>query len=102
MIASIFRFNPNTDTSPYYKDYQLDIDPAEHVTVMALLERIADELDGSLSFYSHSACLHGICGRCTVKVNGTACLACQKILDGNDITIDPIRKNVVKDLVVID
>ena len=102
MIARIFRFDPSTDTSPYYKEYRLEVDPAEHVTVMALLERIADELDGSLSFYSHSACLHGICGRCAVRVNGKACLACQKLLDGSDVTIEPAGRSVVKDLVVMD
>ena len=100
MKAKVFRFDPSTDASPYYREYQVEIDPSDHMTVMALLERIADRIDGTLSFFSHSACQHGICGRCIVRVDGKPCLACQTVLNGKDIVIDPIRPDVVKDLVV--
>ncbi len=99
MIARIFRFEPGKDAEPYYREYQIEIDPEEHVTAMSLLERIAAEQDGSIAFYSHSACLHGVCGRCGIKVNGKPCLACQKVLDGTDVIIEPLKKDVVKDLV---
>ena len=100
MKATVFRYDPSADASPYYVNYQIEIEPSQHITVMALLEMIADRMDGTLSFYSHSACLHGICGRCIVRVDGKPCLACQTVLDGSDIVIDPIRFDVVKDLIV--
>jgi len=100
MNVKVFRFDPKNDDAPYYKEYQVDINSKDHMTVMTLLEFISNEIDGSLSFYSHSACLHGICGRCAVKVNGKPCLACQKVLDGNDIVIEPLKNEVVKDLVI--
>jgi len=70
------------------------------MTVMDLLTYIADHLDGSLSFFSHNACLHGIFGRCGVKCNGKAGLACETVLDGSDVTIKPLKKDVAKDLVI--
>ena len=101
MTAKVFRFNPLTDKEPYFQEYEIGmkITPEDHVSVMALLEYIADNLDGTLSFFSHSACLHGICGRCGVKLNGKACLACQTVLDGGDVVIEPMKKDIVKDLV---
>ena len=100
MTAKIFRYDPTVDKQPYYAEYQLDVKKDDRMTVMAMLEYIAENIDGTLSFFSHSACLHGICGRCGVKGNGKAGLACQIVLDGENVVIDPIRKDVVKDLVV--
>lgn len=100
MIAKIFRYNPAVDQAPYYQDYDVPVDGKEHITIMALLEHIAENLDGTLSFFSHSACLHGICGRCVIKCNGKVCLACQTVLNGEDIVLEPAKKDVVKDLVV--
>lgn len=100
MIAKIFRYDPTVDKEPYFKEYEVTIDPEEHMTVMALLEQIAETMDGTLGFFSHSACLHGICGRCAVKCNGKAGLACQMVLTGEDVVIEPARKAVVKDLVI--
>lgn len=100
MTAKIFRYDPTVDKQPYYAEYQLDVKKDDRMTVMAMLEYIAENIDGTLSFFSHSACLHGICGRCGVKCNGKAGLACQIVLDGENVVIDPIRKDIVKDLVV--
>ena len=100
MIANIYRFDPTVDAEPYYQSYQVDITAADRMTVMDLLISIAERQDGTLSFFSHSACQHGICGRCGVKCNGKAGLACETLLTGEDVTIDPIRLPVVKALVV--
>ena len=35
-----------------------------------------------------------------MKVNGKACLACEKVLTGEDVVIDPLGQPVVRDLVV--
>lgn len=100
MIVKVFRFDPSLDHEPHYDEYRVDIDPEKKITIMNLLEYISDNLDSSLSFFSHSACRHGICGRCTVRCNGKPCLACTTVLTGEDIVLDPLKADVVKDLVV--
>ncbi|WP_102050545.1 2Fe-2S iron-sulfur cluster-binding protein [Pygmaiobacter massiliensis] len=100
MTAKIYRFDPTIDKQPHYDAFELDIKAEDCMTVMDLLTYIADNLDGSLSFFSHSACQHGICGRCGVKCNGKPGLACETVLTGEDVTIEPIKADVVKDLVV--
>lgn len=100
MIAKIYRYDPTVNAAPYYKDYEVPFTAEDRMTIMDLLVYIADNLDGSLSFFSHSACQHGICGRCSVKCNGKSCLACETVLTGEDVTIDPMKQPVVKDLVI--
>lgn len=100
MIARIYRYNPTIDKAPYYKSYEVPVTAEDRFTVMDLLVYIADKLDGTLSFFSHSACQHGICGRCGVKCNGKAGLACETLLTGVDVTIEPLKQPVVKDLVI--
>lgn len=100
MTAKIFRFDPSVDQAPHYDSFQVEVNPEEKITIMGLLTYIADHLDATLSFFSHSACRHGICGRCTVKCNGKPCLACVTVLSGEDVVIEPVRQDVVKDLVV--
>lgn len=100
MIAKVYRYDPTVDTEPYYKSYEVDVKAEDRMTVMELLLYISENLDGTLSFFSHSACQHGICGRCAVRCSGKPCLACEKVLDGTDVTIEPVRQPVVKDLVV--
>lgn len=100
MIAKIYRFDPTVDSEPYYKSYEVDVKAEDRMTIMDLFLYISENLDGTLSFFSHSACQHGICGRCAVRCNGRAVLACEKVLEGEDVTIDPVKTPVVKDLVV--
>ena len=100
MNVKIFRFDPSVDTEPHYDSFSVEVSAEEKMTVMGLLEYISKHFDSSLSFFSHSACRHGICGRCGVKVNGKPGLACETVLTGEDITIDPIKPQVVRDRVV--
>lgn len=100
MKAKIYRFHPETDAGPHYDIFEADIKAEDRKTVMDLLEYIGDNLDGTLSFFSHSACRQGICGRCAVKVNGRVRLACNEVLTGEDVVLEPAGTRVVKDLVV--
>jgi len=83
MLAKIFRYDPSLNQEPYYDTFEVAVNAEDRTTVMDLLTYIADHLDGSLSFFSHNACLHGIFGRCGVKCNGKAGLACETVLDGS-------------------
>ena len=99
MIARVYRFNPRSDAEPYYAEYSVDVKEADRMTVMDLLHYIHDNMDNSLSFFAHSACQHGICGRCGVKCNGKPGLACEVVLTGEDVVIEPLKETVIKDLV---
>lgn len=100
MNAKIFRYDPSVDAEPHYDTFTVDVVADNKMTIMSLLEYIAEHYDSTLSFITHSVCRHGICGRCGVKCNGKACLACTTVLTGEDVTIDPMRSDVVKDLVI--
>lgn len=100
MKVTVYRFDPEVDQAPHYDTYDLPITAEDHYTVMDVLEYIFDHVDSSLSYYSHSVCNHGICGRCTVKINGKAGLACTTLASGEDFTLEPAGSRVVKDLVV--
>ncbi|MFR8756965.1 MAG: 2Fe-2S iron-sulfur cluster-binding protein [Clostridium sp.] len=82
------------------RSFHVEFHKEARKTVMNLLEKSGDTQDGSLSFYMHSACGQGICGRCAVKVNGKVRLACNTVLTGEDIVLEPANEKVVKDLVV--
>lgn len=101
MNVKIYRFNPETDQEARYDTFRVDVSREDRMTVMKLLEYIGDELDGTLSFYMHSVCGQGICGRCAVKVNGKVKLACCTVLTGDDVILEPAGKNVVKDLMTL-
>jgi len=73
----IFRFNPETDEKPYYKDYEVNADPKDRV--VDVLHYIKNEIDGTLTF--RRSCLHGICGSDGMRINGKNMLACCKTLD---------------------
>lgn len=76
----------------------------DEMTVMDVLDFIYQNLDHTLSYYKHSVCNQGICGRCGVKLNGKNVLACSAIIDSTleKITIEPVSRKVVRDLVVHD
>ncbi|ADR34236.1 succinate dehydrogenase subunit B [Sulfuricurvum kujiense DSM 16994] len=99
----VFRFNEETDYLPYYNTYTLDVTHEE--VVLDILNRIKWDHDGSLSY--RRSCRHGICGVCSIKVNGKGILACKsRLFDlvevfGNEITIEPLStKRAIKDLII--
>jgi succinate dehydrogenase / fumarate reductase iron-sulfur subunit len=84
----------------YVQEYRVDVRDLR-TTVLDLLIKVKDNLDGSLAF--RYACRMGLCGACTVKINGRPRLACAtKLVDlGTDtIVVEPVADRVVKDLVV--
>jgi succinate dehydrogenase / fumarate reductase iron-sulfur subunit len=99
----VFRFNPDTDVLPYYREYAIDI--SQEDVVLDVLNKIKWEHSGSFSY--RRSCRHGICGSCAVKVNNKGVLACkERMFDlielfGTEMTIDPLSKErAVKDLII--
>lgn len=96
------RFNPDTDKKPYWKDYQVELTAEK--TVLAALEEIKADQDGSLTF--RRSCRHAICGSCAMMVNRANMLVCttplKDVLDKQGrVHIEPLPYlPVIKDLVV--
>lgn len=63
----------------------------EGMTILDVLRYIADELDGSFSFYDHS-CKRGFCGSCLIKINGKQGLACRVLAPRDFVRLEPQRK----------
>jgi len=72
----IQRLNPDFDEKPYFEDFQVELTPGK--TILDALLEIKEERDGSLTF--RRSCRHGICGSCTMNINGTNMLACESAL----------------------
>lgn len=101
IILKIFRFDPEKDNAPYFKEYTVPI--KRGVTVLDSLNYIKDNLDRTLTF--RQSCRSAICGSCAVKINGKSMLACKtqlsEIRKGEIISIEPLgHSRIIKDLIV--
>ncbi len=97
----IFRYDPDKDKKPYYKEYTLDVEP--NTVLLDVLNDIKWHYDGTLTF--RRSCAHAICGSCGMTINGKNRLACQTLIKDLDtskpIKIEPLKSYpVIKDLVV--
>jgi succinate dehydrogenase / fumarate reductase iron-sulfur subunit len=97
----VYRFNPQTDSEPHYDTYTIEAQPNERL--LDCLNRIRWTQDPTLAF--RMSCAHGVCGSDGLTINGTAALACQKLLKDYDTTqtilIEPLQYfEVEKDLIV--
>lgn len=99
MKVKVFRGSDHAN--PHYDVYDVPLPADGTCSVMDVLDYIYEKLDGTLSYYRHSVCNQGICGRCGVKTNGKNGLACvTKVVDEN-LVLEPKNDKVVKDLVTL-
>lgn len=86
----------------YYQRFEIAYQ--EGMTLLSALQKIKEDIDPSLSF--RHFCRAGICGTCTIMVNGFPKLACKEqalpyALFGEEVLIEPIRNfKVIRDLAV--
>jgi succinate dehydrogenase/fumarate reductase iron-sulfur protein len=96
----VMRYDPATDQEPYFDQFEVPVIEEEIWSIMDALDYIHENLDGSLAYYRHSICNHGICARCAVRVNGRNRLACEYPCPSEGkVLIEPSNRNIVKDLV---
>ena len=91
IILRIQRYNPETDTAPYFKDYPVDVEPADRILDAILY--VKHHADSTLAF--RKSCAHGICGSDAMRINGTERLACKTIIKdvadkGAVVVLEPI------------
>ncbi|GER47613.1 succinate dehydrogenase iron-sulfur subunit [Striga asiatica] len=98
----IYRWSPDNPTQkPFLQSYFLDL-PKCGPMVLDALQKIKAEEDSSLSY--RRSCREGICGSCSMNIDGINTVACLKPIDTNTnraTIITPLpHMYVIKDLVV--
>ena len=95
----IYRWDPDSGENPRLDFYEIDLDKCGPMVLDALIH-IKNDIDSTLTF--RRSCREGICGSCSMNIDGGNTLACTKAIDDckGDVKITPLpHMNVVKDLV---
>ena len=96
---TIYRWDPDTGDNPRLDTYTIDLDRCGPMVLDAIIY-IKNEIDPTLTF--RRSCREGICGSCSMNINGRNTLACISAIDdySGDINIYPLpHMPVHKDLV---
>jgi succinate dehydrogenase / fumarate reductase iron-sulfur subunit len=95
----IYRWDPDSGDNPRTDTFEIDLDQCGPMVLDALI-KIKNEIDSSLTF--RRSCREGICGSCSMNIDGLNTLACLKPIEDvkGDVKIAPLpHMPVVKDLV---
>lgn len=95
----IYRWDPDQGGNPRIDSYEVDLDACGPMVLDALI-KIKNEIDSTLTF--RRSCREGVCGSCSMNIDGTNTLACTKYISEvkEDVRIYPLpHMAVVKDLV---
>lgn len=95
----IYRWNPDDGQTPSLDEYEIDLDRCGPMVLDALIH-IKSDVNSTLTF--RRSCREGICGSCSMNIDGVNTLACLKATEEvkGDVRIYPLpHMPVVKDLV---
>ncbi len=98
-LFQVYRWNPDEGNNPTVDKYEIDLDRCGPMVLDALL-KIKNEIDPTLTF--RRSCREGICGSCSMNIDGTNALACTTAIEDikGPVNIYPLpHMPVVKDLV---
>jgi succinate dehydrogenase / fumarate reductase iron-sulfur subunit len=96
---SVYRWDAETNENPRMDVFEIDLDQTGPMVLDALI-KIKSTLDPTLTF--RRSCREGICGSCSMNIDGTNALACTTAIEDvkGDVRITPLpHMEVVKDLV---
>src|ERR1700740_2757655 len=95
----IYRWSPDDGRNPRIDTYYVDTGDCGPMVLDALIS-IKNNVDAPLTF--RRSCREGICGSCSMNIDGTNTLACTKAIEDvkGEVKIYPLpHMEVVKDLV---
>jgi succinate dehydrogenase / fumarate reductase, iron-sulfur subunit len=96
----VYRWNPDDGQNPRIDTYEVDLDKCGPMVLDALIH-IKNDMDATLTF--RRSCREGVCGSCSMNIDGTNTLACTKHIGDvkkADVKINPLpHMPVIKDLV---
>ena len=96
---TVYRYNPDSGENPSYDTFEVDLASCGPMVLDALI-KMKSEQDPTLTF--RRSCREGICGSCSMNMNGRNGLACTTAIEDlkGDIRITPLpHMDVIKDLV---
>ncbi len=96
----IYRYDPESGANPRLDTFTVDLADCGPMVLDALI-KIKTEVDSTLTF--RRSCREGICGSCSMNIDGRNTLACTKAIEDiqGPVTIYPLpHMQVIKDLVV--
>nr|YP_010620197.1 Succinate dehydrogenase subunit 2 [Dipterosiphonia australica]WAX04233.1 Succinate dehydrogenase subunit 2 [Dipterosiphonia australica] len=97
----IYRWNPYLNLKPWFNIFPLKFKDSVQFMVLDLLFQVKDLYDSTLTF--RRSCREGICGSCSMNINGVNSLACLQNIQVNStqfLTIYPLpHMLIIKDLV---
>jgi succinate dehydrogenase / fumarate reductase iron-sulfur subunit len=99
MKFRIYRYDPEKDSKPYMKEYDVAMEPSDRMLLDALVR--IKSLDDSLSL--RRSCREGVCGSDAMNINGKNGLACiTKLADLKEpVELRPLPGlPVIRDLIV--
>ena len=98
ITARVFRFDPGVDEKPRYQTYEVATE--EPLSAM-ILTHLIHERDPTFACRT-PMCFKGVCGSCSVRVNGEDVLGCATLIQpGEEVTLEPHSGYVlIRDLVV--
>jgi succinate dehydrogenase / fumarate reductase iron-sulfur subunit len=99
MKFKILRFDPDVDQKPYFKEYDVALEPSDRMLLDALVR--IKSIDDSLAL--RRSCREGVCGSDAMNINGKNGLACiTKIADLSEpVVLKPLPGlPIVRDLIV--
>ncbi len=95
----IERFDPDQDQKPYFKEYDIQLEPSDRMLLDALIR--IKSIDDTLAL--RRSCREGICGSDAMNINGKNGLACiTKISDLKEpVKLRPLPGlPIIRDLIV--
>jgi len=98
--VEVYRYNPDTDSEPYMKAYEIDTQ-GKDLMVLDILEMLKEQ-DPTLAY--RRSCREGVCGSDGININGRNGLACIMPLSAcvkkNRLVLKPLPGlPVIRDLV---
>jgi succinate dehydrogenase / fumarate reductase iron-sulfur subunit len=95
----VYRYDPESTENPRLDSFEIDLESTGPMVLDALI-KMKSEQDPTLTF--RRSCREGICGSCSMNMNGRNGLACTTAIEDlrGDIRITPLpHMEVIKDLV---
>ena len=97
----IYRYDPDEQANPRVDTYEVDLAECGPMVLDALI-KIKSEIDSTVTF--RRSCREGICGSCSMSIDGENTLACTKAIEDikGPVAIYPLpHMEVIRDLVVV-
>ncbi|WP_375394767.1 succinate dehydrogenase iron-sulfur subunit [uncultured Sphingomonas sp.] len=95
----VYRYDPDKAENPRFDTFDVDLDECGPMVLDALI-KMKGEQDSSLTF--RRSCREGICGSCSMNIDGSNGLACTTAIEDvkGEVRITPLpAMAVIKDLV---